>query len=95
LGGIEDLSEVAEGALLVEDFVGFRKLLAIVTWGATCLIDFTKSLHLVQEPLASSLAVLGVKVVFLVRSLLEVIAHHHGVFEEQEIRGSPVLLYFG
>lgn len=80
LCGIKDLREVAEGAFLVEYFVSFRKLFSIVSWGAACFVNLAQAFHLVQEPLASSLAILRVKVVFLVGPLFEVVAHHHSVF---------------
>jgi hypothetical protein len=53
-----------------------------------CTIGFenlAESLHLVEESLAGSLPVLRVKVVFLIGSLLEVVAHDNGVFEQEEV----------
>lgn len=58
LSGVENLSKVAEGTLFVQDFVGFGKLISVVSWGAVAFIDFTKAFHLVKEPFAGSLSVL-------------------------------------
>ena len=58
LSGVQDFSEVAQRSLLVEDFIGFRKLLSVVPGGATGLVDLAEPFHLVKEPFASSLTVL-------------------------------------
>jgi len=55
---VQDLSQVAQSALLVEHLVGLRKLLSVVARGATGLIDFAEPFNLVKEPFASSLTVL-------------------------------------
>lgn len=85
LGGVEDLGQIAEAALLVKDFVCLRELFTVGSWCAVCLENFAKTLDLVQETLAGSLAILRVEVVLLISSLLQVIAHHNGVFEQEEV----------
>jgi hypothetical protein len=81
LGRIKYFSEIAQGALFVEDLVGLRKLLSIVTRGATGFVHFAQTFHLVQEPLASSLAIFRIEIVFLIRALFKVITHHDCVFK--------------
>jgi hypothetical protein len=58
LSGIQDFSEVAQRTLLVENFIGFRKLLSVVPGGAASLVDLAEPFHLVKEPFAGSLTVL-------------------------------------
>jgi hypothetical protein len=82
LSGVEDFSEVAQRTLLVENFVGFRKLLSVVPGGAASLVDLAEPFHLVKEPFASSLTVLRVKIVLFIWPLLQMIAHHNCVFEQ-------------
>ena len=82
---VEDLCKVAQTSLLVENFVGFAKLLAVGPGCTVCLENLTQSLDLVEEALASSLAIFRVQVVFFIGSLLEVVAHHNGVLKKEEI----------
>ena len=82
LSGVQDFSEVAQRTLLVENFVGFRKLLSVVPGGAASLVDLAEPFHLVKEPFASSLTVLWVKIVLFIWPLLQMIAHHNCVFEQ-------------
>ncbi len=60
LSGVQDFSEVAQRTLLVEDFIGFWKLLSVVPGGAAGFVDLAKPFNLVKEPFASSLTVLWV-----------------------------------
>lgn len=95
MSGVEYLSQVTECALLVEDLVGLGELLSVLSGRAGGLVDFAEPLDLVEEAFACTLAIFTVEVVLLVRALLQVIAHHHGVLQQQEVRGSAVLLYLG
>lgn len=79
LGGVENFCEVTERAFLVENLVGLRKTLSVVSVRTFGLENFTKSFDLAQKLLAGSLPVLGVQVVFLVRPLFQTIGHHHCV----------------
>ena len=88
LGGVEDLRQVAKGALLVKDLVRLGELLTVLPGGADCLEAFAEALDLVQETLAGPLSVLRVEIILLVRPLLQVVTHHDGVFQKQEI-GAP------
>jgi len=93
LSGVEYLRQVAQGALLVEYLIGLRELLTVLPGGADGLEPLAESLDLVQETLAGTLTVLRVQVIFLVRALLQVVTHHDGVLEKQEVRASPEFLY--
>ena len=58
LSGVQDFSEVAQCALFVEDFIGFRKLLSVVSRGAGGFVNLAEPFDLVKEPFAGSLTVL-------------------------------------
>lgn len=58
LSGIQDFSEVAQRTLFIEDFIGFRKLLSVVSRGAARFVNLAEPFNLVKEPFASSLTVL-------------------------------------
>lgn len=70
LGGVEDLRQVAKGALLVKNLVRLGELLTVLPGGADCLEAFAEALDLVQETLAGPLSVLRVEIILLVRPLL-------------------------
>jgi hypothetical protein len=57
LSGVEDLSEVAKASLLVENFVGLRKLFSILSGGAHGFEPFAKPLNLVKKSFAGSLSI--------------------------------------
>ena len=95
LSGVEDLSEVAQRALLVENLVAFGELLSLVSGGTDRLVDFTKPFDLIQETFARTLAIFRVQVIFFIGSLFQVVTHHHCVFEEQKVGGASVLLNLG
>ena len=92
---VENLGQVAQTAFLVEHFVGLAELLSVVASSAIGLEDFAEALDLIQEALAGALSILRVQVVLLVRPLLQVVAHHHRVFEEQKVGTAPELLDLG
>ena len=58
LGRIENLSQVAQSAFFVKNFVRFGELFTIVSRSATCFVDFAKPFDLIEEPFAGSLTVL-------------------------------------
>jgi hypothetical protein len=60
LSGVEYLSQVAECALLVEDLVGLRELLSVLSGRAGGLVDFAEPLDLVEEAFACTLAIFTV-----------------------------------
>ena len=95
LSRVEDLSQVAEAALLVEYFVCLGKLFTVGTCGAVSFKNFTQSLDLVEEALACSLTIFGVKIVFFIGTLLQMITHHHCILEEQKVGTPPKFFYFG
>ena len=94
LGRVEDLCQVAKTAFLVEHFVGLGELFAVGARCAVSLEHLAEALNLIEESLACALAILAVEVVLFVRTLLQVIAHHHCVLEEQEVGTSAELLNF-
>jgi len=85
LSGVEDFSEVAQCTLFVEYFVSFGELFTVVPRGATGLVDLAESFNLIKEPLTCSLTVLRIQVVLLIWPLLQMVAHHDRVFQEQEV----------
>ena len=85
LGGVQDLRQVAKTTLLVKNFICFRKLFSVLSGGAHCFESLTEPFDLIEKSFASSLSIFGIKIIFLIRALLEVIAHHHGVFQEEEV----------
>ena len=91
LGWVEDLSQITKASFLIQDFVSFRKLLAVGAWSTISFEYFTQPLNLVKKSLTCSLTILWVKVIFLVSSLFEMITHHDGVFKKQEVWGSSKL----
>ena len=66
LGRVQNLGQVAQTPLLVEHLVSLRELFSVGSWSAIGLEDFAETLDLVQESFARSLAIFGVKVVFLI-----------------------------
>ena len=70
LGRVENLGEVAETALLVEDFVGLRELFTVGASGTVGFKNFTQPFNLVEEALACSLSIFRVEVVFFIGTLL-------------------------
>jgi|LauGreDrversion4_2_1035121.scaffolds.fasta_scaffold380157_1 hypothetical protein len=60
LGRIENLSQVAQSAFFVKNFVRFGELFTIVSRSATCFVDFAKPFDLIEEPFAGSLTVLRI-----------------------------------
>ena len=85
LCGVKNLREIAKTSFFVKDFICLAKLLSV---GASCAVrleNFTKTLDLVEEALASPLAIFGVKVVFFIGPLLEMVAHHNRVLQKEKI----------
>jgi len=95
LGRVENFSQVAEAAVFVEHLVSFRELVPVTASGASRTENFAEPLYLIEETLAGSLPLLGVEVVFLIVTLLEVIRHHNCVFEQEEVRGASEFFDLG
>ena len=82
LGRVKDFCQVAERALLVQDFVCLGELLTILPGCTDCLESFAESFDLVEEPLACSLSILRIEVIFFIWSLFQVVTHHNRVLQE-------------
>ena len=91
---VENLGQVAQTAFLVEHFVGLGELFTVGARCAVSLEHLAEALNLIEESLACALAILAVEVVLFVRTLLQMITHHHCVLEEQEVGTSAELLNF-
>jgi hypothetical protein len=94
LGGVKDLSEITERSFVVQHLVCLGELIAILPAGTLSLEGFTESFYFLEELLASSLALVGIEVVPLIMSLLEMVTHHDSIFQEEEVRASAELLDF-